>query len=112
AVVSELRETAGADLPAALGHLTEEPAAFRARVAFWFRWLQLLPDASWPAVARAAAPPSGEAQLAEIVAALSGEQAASISRYARLQLGAAAIVVTRYTERAEATELASIVLHA
>lgn len=114
-VLSELRAAAGADLPGVMDRLTGEPASFRARVAFWFRWLQLLPDERWPIAARAAAPPSGEggARLVEIVAALSGEQAASLSRYARLELGAAAIVLTRQTAGlADSIELAALVLHA
>lgn len=95
-VIDELREAA-TDVRGVLDQRLGEPAGFTARVALWFRWLQLLPDASWPAVARAAAGSSGASavRLTELVAALADPQPAPLSRYARLQLAAAAIVVTR-----------------
>jgi hypothetical protein len=112
--LSELRDAASTDLPGMLDRLTGEPVSLPARVALWFRWLQLLPDASWPVLARAAAPhSSGQgARLAEIIGALSGAQAGALSRYARLQLAAAAIAWARRTGGLVDTgELASLVIH-
>jgi len=95
--VSELRNAAGPHAPGVLDLLAGAPRSLPARVAFWFRWLQLLPDASWPVLARAVAPPSGGqgARLAELIGSLSGEQAGARSRYERLQLTAAAIARAR-----------------
>jgi contractile injection system tape measure protein len=95
--VSELRNAAGPLAPGVLDRLTGAPVFLPAQVAFWFRWLQLLPDASWPVLARAAAPPSSGqgTRLAGLISALSGEQAGALSRYARLQLAAAAIARAR-----------------
>jgi hypothetical protein len=97
--VSELRDVADASLPGVLDGMTGEPVSLPAQVAFWFRWLQLLPDASWPVLARAAAPASSGqgARLAELIGALSGEKAGARSRYAQLQLAAAAIARLRRT---------------
>jgi hypothetical protein len=114
AAISELRDTASTDPSGVLDRLTGEPVFLPARVAFWFRWLQLLPDERWPVLARAAAPSSSGqgARLAEIIGALSGEQVGALSRYARLQLAAAAIARARRTgDLADVGELASIVLH-
>ena len=111
---SELRDTASTAPPGVLDTLTGEPVSFPAQVAFWFRWLQLLPDASWPVLARAAAPPSSTqgTRLAEFIGALSKEQAGALPRYARLQFAAAAIAMARRTGGfADAGELAAIVAH-
>lgn len=112
--VSELRDTAHIHLAGVLDRLTGEPVLLRARVAFWFRWLQLLPEASWPVLAREAVPPSSGqgVRLAELIGTLSREQAGALSRYARLQLAAAAIDRARRTgDLADAAEFASLVLH-
>ena len=115
AVRVELREVAGADLSGVLDRRTRAPASLRARIAFWFRWLQLLPDERWPAAAQATAPPSStwNVRLPTIMAALAGAPTASLSRYAQLQLGAAAIaLMEQEPQLADVAELASIVLHA
>jgi hypothetical protein len=112
--VSELRDTAHIHLAGVLDRLTGEPVLLQARVAFWFRWLQLLPEASWPVLAREAVPPSSGqgVRLAELIGTLSREQAGALSRYARLQLAAAAIDRARRTgDLADAVEFASLVLH-
>jgi hypothetical protein len=98
----QLRSAASADPAAVLDQLPPEPGDYRGQVTVWFRWLQLVPEARWALVARAVdARFSGgqSAPLAEIVAALSGQEAASISRYARLQLAAEAVAAVRVGAR-------------
>jgi hypothetical protein len=112
AALSALREVARADLLRVVDQLTRQPGSLRAQVALWFRSLQLVPDEEWPHVARAASRSSDEpgARLTEIVAALAGEPAGWLSRHARLQLAAAAIVRTRQTTAAaDPAELAAVV---
>jgi len=86
--------------------IAAQPIAPAAQSAFWFRWLQLLPEASWPAVARAAAAGEPGARLVEVVAALARERA--LSRYARIELAAAAIAAAQPARTtAERAELSS-----
>jgi hypothetical protein len=111
AALAELRDAAVTDPLRVVGQLPVAPAGFRAQRALWFRWLQLVPEAMWPIVARGAVA-SGDAgaRLVEIVAALSSEPAGWLSRHARLELAAAAIVLVREgTPVADPAELAAVV---
>ncbi|WP_437316194.1 contractile injection system tape measure protein [Sorangium sp. So ce385] len=116
AVLWHLRGAASDDPAAVLEQAQREPGDPRREVAFWFRWLQLVPEARWAAVARAIdARPSGgpSAALAEIVDALSGHEAASMPRATRLQLAAAAVAaVGAGSDGLDAGELASELLRA
>jgi hypothetical protein len=115
-VAAVLQDAAGAELEGIWDRLI--PAGFRlADVAFWFRWLQLVPEGSWPAVARAAAARSSEQERAawtELAAVLEGTDMGGVSRYVRLRLAAAAMAVVARTagHGTNAGELASSVLDA
>lgn len=114
--LSELRAAAAEDAAETVGRLSGQPTSLPEQVAFWMRWLQLLGEDGWPALARAASessPGTAGAPLEAIVGALSGPRAGALPRYARLHLAAAAIAVTRNTGYLTDPEaLAAVVLHA
>ena len=111
--LAELRDAAAGDPAPILATLTETPDA-ATDVAFWWRWLQLLPDERWSALARTMSLPSvAPAGVVDAVAALARDDDGALPRYTRLWLAAAAIVGARRTmTRAELAAILAPALHA